>query len=193
MKCPAPALPHSSSDRPTSSSIHPSCTLPIRFSLLLVHPSSRDTLVRRPQLMHFRPFRHMHSTLPLYLISWCSSSSSHHTLNARANPRVCFIGGRRHHPSGFGRPPPLPAMSRCPPGPRESAPSADVVWPRTNAQRMIAGSARTYAPRYAHLNMPFALPKIDLFRCVPRPTSSSWRRSPWVSMAALRFDRAPPW
>ena len=111
-------LPHSSSDRPTSSSIHPSCTLPIRFSLLLVHPSSRDTLVRRPQLMHFRPFRHMHSTLPLYLISWCSASSSHYTLNARANPRVCFIGGRRHHPSGSGRPPPHPRNVALPARPK---------------------------------------------------------------------------
>ena len=43
-----------------------------------------------------------------------------------------------------------------------------------------------------HLNKPIALQKLDLLRCVPRPTRASWRSSPWVSIAALRFDRTAP-
>ena len=181
--------------RPSYQLINPSILhSPNPFPLLVVHPSSRDTLVRRPQLLHFRPFRHI-CILPCRSTSYPGARPHPRTiLSMLVQIHVCAsLAAEGIPPSGFGRPPPLPAMSRCPPGPRESAPSADLVWPRTNALRMLAGSARTYAPRYAHLNMPFALPKIDLFRCVPRPTSSSWLRSPWVPMAALRFDCAPPW
>ena len=145
-------------------------------------PSTALTLPSLPPLA-ISPF-------PPHLISRRTFSLPLYPLQCSCKFAWMYPWRPKASPLGFGRPPPLPAMSRCPPGPRESAPSADLVWPRTNAQRMLAGSARTYAPRYAHLNMPFALPKIDVFRCVPRPTTSSWLRSPWVPMAALRFDCA---
>ena len=50
-----------------------------------------------------------------------------------------------------------------------------------------------------HLNKPIALQKLDLLRCVPRPTRASWRCSPWVYPMARRLAgdthvlRAHPW
>ena len=66
-----------------------------------------------------------------------------------------------------------------------------------------AGNSRVRTPRYDRLNKTIAVSKLDLYlqgdklivvstpdpcKRVGRLTYASWRSSPWVSFAALRFD-----
>ena len=171
---------------------------PLFTSTCSIHPLP-NAFVRRPQLLRFRLFRLLRSPPSPHLISRRTFSLPLYPLQCSCKFAWMYPWRPKASPLGFGRPPPLPAMSRCPPGPRQSAPSADLAWRCTNAQRMNAVSAHAHAARYPHLNKPIALQKCDLLKCVPRPTRASWRCSPWVYPMARRLAgdthvlRAHPW